>query len=82
MWIKSENSESVKPLAVEKSGGNVILRRRFHLVTGAEEKPEHWEYDEWQMTNEQYEVYQDFESQIAEQSDALVELAEILEGVL
>lgn len=43
-----------------------------------EEMPEHWTYDEWQMTAEQYEIYQNFEQAINEQSDALIELADII----
>ena len=82
MWIRVENGEDVKPQGMEKTGNGIILRRRFQRVEAAEEKPTHWEYDEWQMTADQYEVYQDFESQIAEQSDALVELAELLGEVM
>lgn len=40
--------------------------------------PEHYEYEEWQMPKEQYEIYKEFETQMSEQSDALVELAELI----
>ena len=80
MWTKTENGEAVIPAAVETSGNNVILRRRFQLVEAEDERPAHYEYEEWQMTREQYEVYQDFESQISEQADALIELAEMIVG--
>ena len=82
MWIRTENGENNRPAAMEKSGENVILRRRFRQVDATAEMPTHWEYEEWQMTAGQYEVYQGFESQIAEQSDALVELAELLGEVM
>lgn len=80
MWTRSSNAEPVKPEAIERSGGHVILRKHFKFVTDTEDFTAHWEWDEWQMTADQYEVYQDFESQIREQSDALVELAEMIAG--
>ena len=78
MWAKTENGEAVIPAAVEKSGNNVIVRKNFQLIEASEEKPEHYEYDEWQMTAEQYEVYRNLETMLTEQSDALVELAELI----
>lgn len=78
MWIRSENGEPIKPLPIEASGSNVILRRNYTRVVATEEMPEHWTYDEWQMTAEQYEIYQNFEQAINEQSDALIELADII----
>lgn len=56
----------------------MILRRNYIKINATEDMPEHWSYDEWQMTAEQYEVYQNFEQQISEQSDALIELADIM----
>lgn len=82
MWQKSSNSDSVRPLDVEKSGEIVIVRRHFHLIDATEEIPEHYEYDEWQMTADQYEVYQSLQSVIKEQEDALVELADIISEVM
>lgn len=82
MWVRVSNGESVHPLAFEQAGNNVILRRNFRLVEAIEDKPTHYEYDEWQMTNEQYEVYQAFDAQVSEQSDALVELAELISEVM
>lgn len=35
----------------------MILRKNFTLIPDAEDKPMHWEYDEWQMTVGEYEVY-------------------------
>ena len=77
MWIKSENGEPTKPPAKEISGDSVILRRNFEHVDASEDVPEHWKYDEWQMTADQYDVYQYYEGVTADQSDALVELAEL-----
>ena len=57
MWSRSENGEAVKPSEIEYSGNNVILRKNFTLIPDAEDKPMHWEYDEWQMTVGEYEVY-------------------------
>ena len=46
-----------------------------------EEKPAHYEYEECQMPKEQYDIFAEMEERLAEQSDALVELAElIIEG--
>ena len=77
MWVRAENSDTAKPAAIERSGSHVIVRKNFHAVEATEERGAHWEFDEWQMTDEQYEVYQDFEGQITERDDALVELAEL-----
>ena len=82
MWIKSENSDAMKPLKIEQSGNNVILRKNFRLIPATDEVAEHYEYDEWQMTSEQYEVYQYHEAIIGEQADALVELAGLISEVL
>ena len=76
MWLKSENSEITKPLETEVCGNIVIVRRNFNLVEG------HWAYEEWQMTSEQYEVYRSFSDELSEQSDALIELAELISEVI
>lgn len=81
MWTKSQNGESSKPESVERAGNNVILRRNFKRIRATEEIPEHWEYEEWQMTAEQYEVHQYHEQIESEQADALVELAELIAEV-
>lgn len=57
MWQKSENGEAKKPAVLEILPEVVILRRNFRLIPAGEDFPEHWEYDEWQMSAEQYEVY-------------------------
>ena len=77
MWTRSENGESAKPTKMEKSRNHVILRKNFKYVDATNDIPEHWAYDEWQMTEEQYEVYQYHENLLNDQSDALVELAEL-----
>ena len=78
MWTKSENDSNIKPASVEHSGSGVIVRKRFELVRATEEMPEHWKYDEIQMTAEQYDIYQMFDAQLSEQADALIELAELI----
>lgn len=60
----------------------MILRRDFRKIEASEDIPEHYTYEEWQMTADQYEVYQNFEQIIGEQSDALVELAGMLSEVI
>ena len=77
MWQKSRNSEFIAPPEKEVTGEHVILRRNITPVEATEEFPAHYEYEEWQMTASQYEVYQNFETLINEQSDALIELAEL-----
>ena len=77
MWKKSENSDPKKPLEYEESGNNIIVRRNYHKVSATEDMREHWSYEEWQMTREQYAVFNPLNSIIEEQSDALVELAEL-----
>ena len=82
MWIKSENSETTKPTAVEMAGNHVILRKAFRRIAVTEEIPEHWEYLERQLTKEQYDVYQELNGIVQEQADALVELAELISEVM
>lgn len=60
------------------SGNRVILNRNFKKVAETEDKPEHWEYETWDMSQEQYEVYQDMEAKASEQADAIIELADII----
>ena len=82
MWTRSCNGESVKPPAKEVSGNQVIVRKAFELIPADNDFPEHWEYDEWQMAAEAYEVYAYYESLTTEQSDALMELAELIAEVV
>lgn len=82
MWGRSENNEAVMPAAIEHSGDQVIIRRNYRLVDATDDRPQHYTYDEWQISREQYEVYQAFEAQVSEQSDALVELAELISEVM
>lgn len=82
MWTKSENSDLVKPLEYEESGNNIIVRRAFRQVEASEEAPAHWQYDEWQMTKEQYDVFEPLNAVIHDQSDALCELAELIAEVV
>ena len=57
MWQKSSNSDNVKPLEVSIDVSGVIVRKNFELIEATEENPEHWEYLEWQMTHDQYEIW-------------------------
>lgn len=82
MWIKTENGEKRKPEELEMTANHAILRRDFKLVPATDNMEEHYVYEEWQMTRDQYEVYKNFETLVNEQSDALVELAEILSEVM
>ena len=82
MWIKSENGESIKPSAIERCGDYIIVRRRFNFIEETDEFPAHWEYEEWQMTNDQYEIYAIMQAQLVEQEDAILELADLIGGGL
>lgn len=82
MWTRVQNCVNVQPPDKEVSGNNVILRRNFEAIAATEEAPAHYEYDEWQMTKDQYEVYQNFEAITEEQSDALIELADLISEVM
>ena len=82
MWIHCGNGESVKPPVKEVSGDQVIVRKAFELIPADGDFSEHWEYDEWQMTKEAYEVYTYYEALTNEQSDALMELAELIAEVI
>ena len=63
------------------SGDRVILNRNFRKIPATDEMPEHYEYETWDMSKEQYEVYKYMEAQAQEQSDALIELAEIISEI-
>ena len=80
MWQKSSNGEAVKPPEVSIDASGVILTRNHHHISATEEAPEHWEYEEWQMTAEQYEVYLAMQAENADLSDALIELADLIFG--
>ena len=82
MWYKTENGEPVKFPEYEESGNYIILRKDFRLVEETGERPMHYEWMEWQMTKEQYEVYWQMSSLLDEQSAALVELAELVSEVV
>ena len=58
MWIKSQNSEELRPDDFYQNDKGVIIRRNFIFIEQqSEEQPAHWEYEEWQMSKEQYDVY-------------------------
>lgn len=82
MWTRSENGENAKPPEKEVSGNSVIIRKSFERIEATEDMPEHWEYDEWQMSAEQYEVYEYQQGLINDQADALIELAEMISEVM
>lgn len=82
MWTRSGNGESVKPQEKEWSGNTVIVRKAYDRIAATDEIPEHWEYDEWQMSAEQYEVYEYYKGLIDEQADALIELADLISEVI
>ena len=82
MWIRSGNADRNKPLDVEFSGDWVIVRRNYKLVAETEDIPEHWEYVEWQMTSDQYDVYKVMMNEFTLQENAILELADLIGGVL
>ena len=47
MWTRTENGEAAKPLEKELGNGYVIVRKGFEYIEETEDKPAHWEYDEW-----------------------------------
>lgn len=58
MWIKSQNSEELRPDDFYQNDKGVIIRRNFIFIEQqGEEQPAHWEYEEWQMTKKQYDIY-------------------------
>lgn len=82
MWTKTENGEDRMPEGLVYSGDRVILRRNARRIDGNGEMPAHYEYEEWQMTRDQYEVYRTMEASMREQDDALIELAGLVAEVL
>lgn len=88
MWIKSENSNDDKPSVLEPFPGGMMVRRNFRFVEAAGDQddmdyvPAHWQYEEWQMTSDQYEVYKVMTGEMADTEDALIELAGLIEEVL
>lgn len=61
MFQKSENSDTTKPPDMERTRNGVIIRRNFNFIEAVESEdmpaPAHWEYEEWQMSSEQHEVW-------------------------
>ena len=82
MWIKSGNGDANKPLELEVNGDWYIIRKNFRLIDATEDMTEHWEYLEWQMTKEQYDVYHVMTSEFNLQENAILELADLIGGML
>lgn len=80
MWRKSSNSESVKPAEVSVDTGGVCIRRNYKHIAASGENPDHWEYEEWQMSAEQYDVFKAMQEETSDIEDALIELAELIAG--
>jgi hypothetical protein len=58
MWIKSQNSEKLRPSNIFEDKTAIIVRRNFNFIEEQdEEHPAHWEYEEWQMSKKQYEIF-------------------------
>lgn len=60
----------------------MIVRCNVQKVEATDERGEHYTYDEWQMTAGEYEVYATCQAELQDQSDALVELADLIVEVL
>lgn len=58
MWTKASSGESVRPPEVSIDASGVVVTRNAHLVEATDDIPEHYEYEEWQMSHEQYEVFE------------------------
>ena len=82
MWVRTENGEDVRPAEKEDCGDIVIVRKNFSRIAETAEKPAHYEYDEWQMPLELFGIYKDYEERTNEQSDTLIELAELISEVI
>ncbi len=80
IWKKAENGEAVKPPEVSADGNGVIVRRKFKFIEATEEIPAHWEWEEWQMTRDQYDFYVAMSAANADLEDALIELADMIVG--
>ena len=80
MWQKASNGDSQKPPEVSIDSSGVIVTRNHRLIPATEDFPEHWEYEEAQMSHEAYKVYQQMKTENDELSDALIELAELIVG--
>lgn len=78
IWKKVENDNSIKPQSVSIDASGVVLTRNYKLIEATEDKPEHYEYEEAQMSLEAYKVYQYMAQQNEELQDALIELAELI----
>ena len=80
MWTKASNGEAARPAEVSIDNSGVIVRKDYHHIDAAEDMPEHWEYMEWQMSPDQYEVFKALMEETSDIEDALIELAEIIIG--
>ena len=80
MWTKASNSESQKPPEVSVDASGVIVTRNHRRIHATEEMPEHWEYEEWQMTREQYEIYAAMTADLDDTAAAICELAALVIG--
>ena len=63
MWKKASNGESLEPKYVSIDPSGVIVTKNHTFIPESEDVPAHWEYEEWQMSHDQYDVM------IAEQAD-------------
>ena len=61
MFYKTENSNSVKPLEIEKDVHCYFVRKDFVLIpeqkNDNETRPEHWEYLEDKIPEDQWTTY-------------------------
>lgn len=87
-WKRVSNSNDIKPLEVDDTSSqtSVYIRRNFTFVEKSGEEdieiPAHWEWDECILSKEQYAVYKDMKEKLDEQEDAILELADIVGGML
>lgn len=80
MFKKSENGNNVKPPELVQTPTGYIVRKNFHRIAATEDIPEHWAYDEKQMTREQYEIYASMTADLDDTAAAICELAALVIG--
>lgn len=63
MWKYSENCSNIKPLEVEENVDTVYIRKDYVFHEATDDIPEHWSYQEEQISKGYYPIYEMIEKQ-------------------
>lgn len=85
MWYHNENSDDIKPAALDRTSSKIYIyvRKQFELITATEDIPAHWSWQETKIRKDDWLLYEslmEHNNALDDVYAALTELAELIVG--